>query len=75
MIRLAEFKPGDEALGTCEGSFAEYACLRENQGAPRPMNLSFEQAAAAPISACTTLQGLRETGTVGAGAPGPVDRR
>ena len=32
--------------------------------APKPVNLTFEQAAAAPISAVTALQGLRDRGRV-----------
>jgi NADPH:quinone reductase-like Zn-dependent oxidoreductase len=46
-------------MGTCEGSFAEYACAREDRLAAKPANLSFEQAAAVPISASSALQGLR----------------
>jgi NADPH:quinone reductase-like Zn-dependent oxidoreductase len=55
---------GDAVFGTCDGSFAEYACTRENRLAPKPRNLTFEQAAAVPISACTALHGLRDKGKV-----------
>ncbi|MDQ5840449.1 MAG: NAD(P)-dependent alcohol dehydrogenase [Chloroflexota bacterium] len=58
------FRPGDEVFGTCEGSFAEYACAKEGKLALKPANLSFEQAAAVPISAVTALQGLRDSGQV-----------
>jgi NADPH:quinone reductase-like Zn-dependent oxidoreductase len=58
------FAPGDEVYGTCNGSFAEYATARTDQLAPKPANLTFEQAAAAPISAVTALQGLRDRGQV-----------
>jgi NADPH:quinone reductase-like Zn-dependent oxidoreductase len=58
------FQPGDEVFGTCDGSFAEYACAREDKLAPKPANLTFEQAAAVPISACTALQALRDAGDV-----------
>jgi NADPH:quinone reductase-like Zn-dependent oxidoreductase len=58
------FAPGDEVYGTCNGSFAEYATVRTDQLAPKPANLTFEQAAAAPISAVTALQGLRDRGRV-----------
>jgi NADPH:quinone reductase-like Zn-dependent oxidoreductase len=54
------FKPGDEVYGTCEGSFAEYARARAGRIAPKPANLSFEQAAAVPVSAMTALQGVRK---------------
>ncbi|BCW69353.1 NAD(P)-dependent alcohol dehydrogenase [Arthrobacter sp. NicSoilB8] len=61
------FRPGDEVYGTCEGSFAEYACAKEDKLALKPKNLSFEQAAAVPISAVTALQALRDVGRVQAG--------
>jgi NADPH:quinone reductase-like Zn-dependent oxidoreductase len=65
--RVTRFRPGDAVFGTCEGSFAEYACLREDRAVAKPANLSFEQAAAVPISAQTALQGLRDAGAVQAG--------
>lgn len=58
------FKPGDEVFGTCEGSFAEYATAREDKLALKPSNLSFEQAAAVPISGMTALQAVRDNGRV-----------
>jgi NADPH:quinone reductase-like Zn-dependent oxidoreductase len=64
---VTRFRPGDELFGTGNGSFAEYACVREDRAAPKPANLSFEQAAAVPISAQTALQGLRDAGKVRAG--------
>jgi NADPH:quinone reductase-like Zn-dependent oxidoreductase len=60
----AGFRPGDAVYGTCNGSFAEYAAVPTGQLAPKPANLTFEQAAAAPISAVTALQGLRDRGRV-----------
>jgi NADPH:quinone reductase-like Zn-dependent oxidoreductase len=65
--KVTRFRPGDELFGTGNGSFAEYACVREDRAAPKPANLSFEQAAAVPISAQTALQGLRDAGKVRAG--------
>lgn len=64
---VTRFKPGDEVYGTCEGSFAEYATAREDRLALKPASLSFEQAAAVPISAGTALQALRDAGEVKAG--------
>ena len=58
------FAPGDAVYGTCNASFAEYATVPTDQLAPKPTNLTFEQAAAAPISAVTALQGLRDRGRV-----------
>jgi len=61
---VTRFQPGDAVFGICEGSFAEYACVREDKAAPKPASLTFEQAAAVPISALTALQGLRDKGRV-----------
>jgi NADPH:quinone reductase-like Zn-dependent oxidoreductase len=58
---------GDAVFGICEGSFAEYACARQNKLAPKPENLSYEQAAAVPVSALTALQAIRDHGHVQAG--------
>jgi NADPH:quinone reductase-like Zn-dependent oxidoreductase len=63
----AGFRPGDDVFGTCDGSFAEHAIARPELLAPKPANLSFEQAAAVPISGMTALQGLRDVGKVQAG--------
>lgn len=65
--KVTRFRPGDEVFGTCEGSFAEYACAREEKIAPKPSTLNFEEAAAVPISATTALQGLRDSGKLQAG--------
>ena len=61
---VSRFQPGDEVYGECHGSCAEYALAKEGSLAPKPANLSFEQAAAVPTSACTALQGLRDHGKV-----------
>ena len=58
------FAPGAEVYGTCNASFAEYVAVRTDHLAPKPANLTFGQAAAAPISAVTALQGLRDRGRV-----------
>src|SRR5919199_1307717 len=57
---VTRFLPGDEVMGIGEGSFAEYAAVREDKLARKPANLSFEQAAAVPISASTAIQALRK---------------
>lgn len=61
---VARFKPGDEVFGTCKGSFAEYACAPADMLGFKPLNLTFEQAAAVPISGYTALQGLRDAAKV-----------
>ncbi|MFD0735693.1 NAD(P)-dependent alcohol dehydrogenase [Planotetraspora mira] len=59
---VTRFKPGDQVFGSCDGAFAEYACARQDRLAAKPANLTFEQAAAVPVSACTALQSLRDKG-------------
>jgi len=57
---VTAFTPGDEIYGTCDGSFAEYARAKVSMLAPKPANLTFEQAAAVPISGSTALQAVRK---------------
>ncbi|MCX4825577.1 NAD(P)-dependent alcohol dehydrogenase [Streptomyces sp. NBC_01142] len=64
---VTRFQPGDEVFGTCAGSYAEYACARQDKFAPKPTNVTFEQAAAVPSSAFAALQGLRRSAQVQAG--------
>src|SRR5918998_3459591 len=61
---VSRFQPGDEVFGIGEGSFAEYARAREDKLAPKPENLSFEQAAAVPVTGLTALQAVRDHGRV-----------
>ncbi|PWK64009.1 NADPH:quinone reductase-like Zn-dependent oxidoreductase [Streptomyces sp. CG 926] len=64
---VTRFRPGDEVYGNCSGSFAEYARAKEGTLAPKPAGLGFEQAAAVPVSACTALGAVRDSGQVKAG--------
>ncbi len=61
--KVKQFKSGDEVygevLGSGNGGFTEYICVPENLLALKPVNLSFEQAAAVPMAAFTALQALR----------------
>lgn len=60
---VSQFRPGDEVFGGRSGAFAEYVTIREQRGiAPKPVNITFEQAAAVPVAALTALQGLRDKG-------------
>jgi NADPH:quinone reductase-like Zn-dependent oxidoreductase len=58
------FQPGDEVMGIVEGSFAELAIARPDKLVPKPARLTFEQAAAVPISGLTALQAVRDVGEV-----------
>jgi len=65
--RVTLFRPGDEVFGTCRGSFAEYAAARPDRLASKPDNISFEQAAAVPISGYAALQAVCDHGRVRVG--------
>ena len=73
---VTEFELGDEVFGSGRGTLAEYVCAAAaDEGkvggagvlAPKPANLTFEQAAAVPTSGVTALQGLRDAGRVRGG--------
>ncbi len=64
---VTHFAPGDEVFGIGKGTFAEYAVAPEGKLAPKPANLTFEQAAAIAISGLTALQALRDVAHVQAG--------
>ncbi len=65
--RVTGFRPGDEVMGEAHGSFAELAIARPDQLVRKPARLSFEQAAAVPVSGVTALQALRDVAKVQAG--------
>jgi NADPH:quinone reductase-like Zn-dependent oxidoreductase len=64
---VRELRPGDEVLGFCQGAFAEYARAEADKVVPKPVSLTFEQAAAVPTAATTALRGIRDVGEVKAG--------
>ena len=68
---VTQFKPGDDVYGDIagggSGGFAEYATAPEKALAHKPVNLTFEQAAAVPMAGITALQGLRDDGKIQAG--------
>jgi NADPH:quinone reductase-like Zn-dependent oxidoreductase len=61
---VSRFQSGDEVFGIGKGSYAEYVCAREDKLAPKPANLTFEQAAVVAIMGSTALQALRDHGKV-----------
>ena len=64
---VRRFAVGDEVYGVAAGSFAEFAVAREDKLARKPANLTFEQAAAVPISALTAAQAAYAVGRVRSG--------
>src|SRR5262245_6609942 len=62
---VTEFAPGDAVMGEAQrGSFAELTMAPANKLVRKPSRLSFEQAAAVPISGTTAIQALRDHGNV-----------
>ncbi|MEA2433295.1 MAG: hypothetical protein QOG54_752 [Actinomycetota bacterium] len=61
---VRRFKPGDEVFGIGSGSYAEFVRVSEDKLAPKPANLTFEQASVVPISGLTALQAVRDSGKV-----------
>jgi NADPH:quinone reductase-like Zn-dependent oxidoreductase len=64
-----KFHPGDEVFGGSFGKhglggFAEYVCASETCLAKKPINLTFQEAAAVPVAAITALQALRDHGQI-----------
>ena len=56
---VTRFAVGDEVFGIAPGSFAEYAVAREDKLVRKPENITFEQAAAVPVSGITALRAVR----------------
>jgi NADPH:quinone reductase-like Zn-dependent oxidoreductase len=68
---VKQFQPGDEIFGDIGasgfGAFAEYVCVPENTLALKPVNITYEEAAAVPQYALVALQGLRDKGKIQSG--------
>jgi len=65
---VQKFKPGDAVFGDIAGSgfggLAEYVAVPETLLALKPLEVSFENAAAVPMASLTALQGLRDLGQI-----------
>ena len=61
---VLKFKKGDQVFGTTRllfGAYGEYVCLPANYTiVPKPHNMSFEEAAAAPLGGLNALHFLRK---------------
>jgi NADPH:quinone reductase-like Zn-dependent oxidoreductase len=67
--KVTDLRPGDEVFGSCGdlyhgGAFAEYARVPRDKLVPKPPALTFEQAAAVPVTGCAALQALRDAAQV-----------
>jgi NADPH:quinone reductase-like Zn-dependent oxidoreductase len=61
---VTNLRPGDQVYGVGRGAFAEYASAPASRVAPKPSNLTFEEAAAVPIAGIAALQGIRDVARV-----------
>jgi len=61
---VTRFRVGEAVYGICDGAFAEYATAAVKKLAPKPANLSFQEAATVPITGTTALQAVRDHGRV-----------
>lgn len=68
---VTRFKVGDAIYARLDkhriGAFAEYAVMRQGVAAPKPANLTFEEAASLPLVGLTAWQALIDTGRLQAG--------
>src|SRR5918994_782536 len=69
-VQVTRFKKGDAVYARVDkeriGTFAEFAVVREGAAAPKPTNVTFEEAASLPLVALTAWQALVEIGRLGA---------
>ncbi len=61
---VTRFRPDDEVFGDCAisgfGAFAEYVCVPEKAAlVPKPVGMTFEQAASIPQASFLAVQGIR----------------
>jgi NADPH:quinone reductase-like Zn-dependent oxidoreductase len=65
---VTQFQPGDEVFGELGnygyGAFAEYVSVPEEALTLKPVNMTYEEAAAVPQAAVVALQGLRDKGQI-----------
>jgi len=62
---VQDLRPGDEVMGTAEqGSFAELTVTPADRVVLKPAGISFEQAAAVPVSGVTALRAVRDEAQV-----------
>jgi NADPH:quinone reductase-like Zn-dependent oxidoreductase len=66
---VTQVHPGAAVYGQVDfgETWAEYACIPVSMMAPKPANLTYEQAASVPLAAITALQGLRDHGELKSG--------
>lgn len=61
---VTAFQPGQAVFGTGLGTYAEHAIAQVATLAPKPRNLTFDQAASVPVGARTAWKSLFEVGAL-----------
>jgi NADPH:quinone reductase-like Zn-dependent oxidoreductase len=61
---VTRFAPGDEVVGWGNRALAEYVAISPDQLVSKPSGISFETAAALPVSGFAALQAVRDQGEV-----------
>jgi NADPH:quinone reductase-like Zn-dependent oxidoreductase len=64
---VSGIKPGDEVFGRARGAFADYALMDAHQVLKKPSRLSWEEAAATPLSFITAYEAVIHFGKLKAG--------
>jgi NADPH:quinone reductase-like Zn-dependent oxidoreductase len=64
---VTEFTVGDRVMGRCPGGFAEYALMTERETMLIPVALTWEQAAAVPLTSAVVFDMLVSQGHIKAG--------
>jgi NADPH:quinone reductase-like Zn-dependent oxidoreductase len=60
---VTQFRVGDEVFGGRSGAWAEFVTVPEDRAvAPKPANLTFDEAGGVPVAALTALQAARDKG-------------
>ncbi|BAZ31191.1 alcohol dehydrogenase zinc-binding domain-containing protein [Cylindrospermum sp. NIES-4074] len=68
--QVTRFQPGAAIYGSTDlfgGAYAEYAAVSEKWAAPKPINMTYQEAASLPGSALTALKALRGEGNIQSG--------
>ena len=61
---VVDLRAGDEVMGVAEGTFADLAVGKAETLVRKPERLTFEEAAAAPISGLTAVQAFRDVAPI-----------
>ena len=64
---VSGFKPGERVMGRARGCWADYAIMEVEQALPIPDYMSFEQAAATPLSLITAYEAMVSYGRLAKG--------